>query len=361
MDLIEQINNLVSVMKTEEEKAMHTGMGFAMQQFGADVNEDGMVEGQRGFRVITHTTELDSQGTEENESELSDFDLLHDAMMEAQANQPGVIQRAQTSAAVRQDLHDKEMELVRLGMESSNLLGDIDNRAGMFQSYAQEEINDQIEELRALNKGCLIDITDKDLHANFVEREIEPWSPEMLGFKFDNPEFSRFHDEVEPERIPFVRVKLEDRNWPHLMVMDQKRVERFTWLKVHIRQAFNNARLMRKTAHANRAKHAFSIMKWKINEARDYSFAGKLLNSLAPSMEKNAWWQKRNFYLKLDLQKLIRNGGKKFSPEQHLKMKDQRIYNVYNESRGLTFAQHTELMDGWNKMNTILNPEGKKK
>jgi hypothetical protein len=340
--LSEQINALIE----QEKEIMNNDMGLAMQLFGAEVDDNGKaVEGgKRGFRVITHTTETDSQGTDENESILSNKDLFKSAWQEvAEFNRQVRIGEAQRSA-FHFELLEREEAIVK-EWEEGNITDD--------------EANGQLDSL----KGCLVDLTDKDMNAYFVERELDESSPELLGFKFDAPDFNRLLDEVDKEYVQFKKVKLEDRNWPHLQSMDDKRIQRFEWLKVKVRTSFDECKRLKMLGYSIIYREElvkFTALKNKISEARDYSFAHKLLDSLVPAMKGKAWWMKRNFYLKLDLQRKIRSSGKKFNLNQHLNKVDARAYSVYNESRGLTFEQHKVLMDGWTKMSAILaSPKGK--
>lgn len=349
--LFEQIQELIS-----KEKDM--SLNEVSQVFGSEVNEDGQVEqgGMRGFRVISHTTDLDSQGTDENEPQMTDRELFRSAWMEVEDFKRQMNINAAIVFAQKQKIKDQEMELVRKGLSA-------------MTEEEKDEINDEIEELHALNKGCLIDISEKELHPYFIERELDESSPELMGYKFEAKDFNRLFDEVLPDWQSYRKVKLENKNWLHLQAMEEKRNARFEWLKVKIRLAYDNAKMLRNTRLFGKALSEFNSLKNKISEARDYSFAHKLLDSMVPNMKGKPWWQKRNFYLKLDLQRKLREGNVKFDIYKHLNKKDRLVYLVYNESRGLTGphfedgikipGQYDILMDGWNKMQAILTPKGK--
>lgn len=346
--LSEQINALIN----QEKEIMNNNMGLAMQLFGAEVDDNGKVVqgGKRGFRVLTETTELDSQGTEENEPQLSNSELFRSAWEEVGEFKRQMNVSAALAFHIEQSFRNKAGELIHKELDAKS-------------DEERKSIRKEIEELYALNKGCLADFTDKDMHPYFVERELDESSPELLGFKFNNPNFSRLFDETAKEYVQFKKVKLEDRNWPHLSSMSDKRVQRFEWLKVKVRNTFDDAKRLKILGYSVifiEELKKFNNLRNKINEARDYSFAHVLLDSLVPAMKGKAWWMKRNFYLKLDLQRKIRESGKEFNIDQHLSKKDRQAYLVYNESRGLTFEQHKLLIDGWTKMQTILNYDGKK-
>jgi len=348
--LFEQINELITMER-------ELGFNEVAQVFGAEVDDDGKVEngGMRGFRVISNTTALDSQGTDENEPQMSNRELFKSAWKELQKSMPAINQREAAAFARKQAFREKEMELVRKGF-------------GVTDPEELEDINDEIEEFRALNKGFLADLTDKELHPYFCERELDASSPELMGYQFEREGFSRLFDEANKEFISFKKISLGERNWDYLKGMEQKRIARFEWLKVKIRETFEDALRLKRLGYTiifNEKMREFNVLKFKIHEARDYSFAWKLLNSMTPTnVSSKPWWQKRNFYLKLDLQKKLRASKVKFDINKHLNKKDRLIHKVYSESRGLTgdyfengkkiMGQHSILLDGWTKMLAVL-------
>jgi len=340
--LIAEVNSLIE----EENRQMNSNFTAVAQEFGAEVDESGTVVegGMRGFRTITFTTDLDSEGTEENESQLDNRELFKSAWKEvAEFKKKQIIGEAIVFAR-RQSLREEEMQLVREGMAADT-------------EEEKRAINDQISELRALNKGCLADITDASIHRYFVERELEDHSPELMGHEFEASGFNRLMDEVAKERIPFLAPEKLDKNWIHLVRMKELRQARFEWLKVKVRESFDECQRLRKLGYSAiyREKVAeLNALKNRIIQERDYSFSQRLLDSLVPEVKNKPLYQKRNFYLKTDLRKKVQASGKEFNPEKHLNPRDQQVVKIYQESRGLTFEQSNTLLDGFDKMLNIL-------
>lgn len=265
----------------------------ALQHFGVILNDDGSVDGKRGFRVRFGSENKDFTDTD-----------------------PSTVKTWQELVAMDED----GMKALKIYKRARNKDNVVRGKLGREWEGAPED------------KGCLQDIRIKEdgINRYFSERTFRDSSPELCGYQFMDQNYYRERDEFKPVRMMVEKVSLPKLNWD--------RLNRFTY-----QREMNFIALQSKCVTLLRAQDITGLVKLKkrVLDVRDASFDQKVLDTMVfgafcyPAVMGSTQQEKRDIYInRADYKKpgFVRN------------LKQELIYQVYEQSRKLDFNQSRVLL-----------------